>query len=109
MYTSPNIAQPPVAPCVGYLTPTTKKTKIQTNRQQTGLLPYSVLPIRGRKKKKKKKKTHGLPPNASTSHTLHKADTNHWTNLMRAETKRKKEFNPEAWKKETSNIVSLKK
>ena len=28
---------------------------------------------------------------------------------MRAETKRKKEFNLEAWKKETPNTVSLKK
>ena len=27
----------------------------------------------------------------------------------KAETKRKKEFNLEAWEKETSNIVSLKK
>jgi len=105
LYTRPDITQPPVAPCAGCLTPTTNKTKIQTNRQQTGLPPYSVLPIRGREKKKN---THCLPPNASTSHTLHKADTNHWTNLKRAETKRNKEFNPEAWKKETSNVVSLK-
>ena len=28
---------------------------------------------------------------------------------MRAETKRKKELNLEAWKKETSNTISLKK
>ena len=28
---------------------------------------------------------------------------------MRAETKRKKEFNFEAWEKETSNTISLKK
>ena len=50
--------------------------------------------------------------------TLYKAHTNHWTNLRRAETKRKKEFNLlqgknsiflEAWEKETSNIISLKK
>ena len=34
--------------------------------------------------------------------------TNHWTNLRRAETKRKKEFNLEAWEKETSNTISLK-
>ena len=38
--------------------------------------------------------------NASTSHI------NHWTNLMRAETKRKKEFNLKAWEKETSNMLS---
>ena len=29
----------------------------------------------------------------STNITLYKAHTNHWTNLRRAETKRKKEFN----------------
>ena len=34
--------------------------------------------------------------------TLYKAYTNHWTNLRGAETKRKKEFNLEAWEKETS-------
>jgi len=32
----------------------------------------------------------------STNLTLYKAYTNHWTNLRRAETKRKKEFNLEA-------------
>jgi len=31
---------------------------------------------------------------------------NHWTNLRRTETKRKKEFNLEACEKETSNTVS---
>ena len=41
--------------------------------------------------------------------TLYKAYTNHWTNIMREETKRKKEFNLEAWKKETSNTIRLKK
>ena len=40
---------------------------------------------------------------------IYTAYTNHWTNLRRAETKRKKEFNPEAWEKETSNTVSSKK
>ena len=44
----------------------------------------------------------------STNITLYEAYTNHWTNLRRAETKRKKEFNLEAWEKETSNIISLK-
>ena len=47
--------------------------------------------------------------------TLHKAYTNHWSNIRRAETKRKKEFNLlqgknlaflEAWEKETSNTIS---
>ena len=41
----------------------------------------------------------------STNLTLYKPYTNHWTNLRRAETKRKKEFNLEAWEKETSNTV----
>ena len=45
----------------------------------------------------------------STNLTLYKAYTNHWTNLRRGETKRKKEFNLEAWEKETSNTISLKK
>ena len=45
----------------------------------------------------------------STNLTLYEAYTNHWANLRRAETKRKKEFNLEAWEKETSNTISLKK
>ena len=44
----------------------------------------------------------------STNLTLCKAYTNHGTNHMRAETKRKKELNSEAWEKETSDTVSLK-
>ena len=40
--------------------------------------------------------------------TLQEAYTIHWTNLRRAETKRKKEFNPEAWEKETSNTITLR-
>ena len=39
----------------------------------------------------------------------YKANTNHWTKLRRAETKRKKEFNLETWEKETSKTISLKK
>ena len=42
----------------------------------------------------------------STNLTLYKAYTNHCTNIRRAETKRKKEFNLEAWEKETSNTIS---
>ena len=54
----------------------------------------------------------------STNITLYEAHTNHWTNLRRAETKRKKEFNLlqgnnstflEAWEKEISNTITLKK
>ena len=40
--------------------------------------------------------------------TLYEAYTNHWINLSRSETKRKKEFNLEACKKETSNTKSKK-
>ena len=36
------------------------------------------------------------------------AYTNPLTNLSRVETKKKKEFNLEAWEKETSNTISLK-
>ena len=39
--------------------------------------------------------------------TLYKAYTNHWTNLRRAETKRKKRI--QAWEKETSNTIIKKK
>ena len=42
----------------------------------------------------------------STNLTLYKTYTNHWTKLRGAETKRKKEFNLEAWEKETSNTIS---
>jgi len=42
----------------------------------------------------------------STNLTLYETYTNHWTNLRRTETKRKKEFNLEAREKETSNTVS---
>ena len=45
----------------------------------------------------------------STNLTLYNAYTSPWTNLRRAETKRNKEFHLEAWGKETSNTVSLKK
>ena len=43
----------------------------------------------------------------STNLTLCEAYTNHWTNLRRAETKRKKEFNLKAGEKETSNTISF--
>jgi len=57
------------------------------------------LPIRGKTNKQK----------LSTNLTPRKAYTNHWTNLRKAETKRKKEFNLEAWEKETSNTINVKK
>jgi len=55
------------------------------------------LTIRGKTKKQKK---------LSTNLTIYEAYTNHWTNLRRAETKRKKEFNLEGWEKEISNTIS---
>ena len=42
----------------------------------------------------------------STNLTLYEAYTNHWTNLTSAETKRKREFNLEAWEKGPSNTIS---
>ena len=42
----------------------------------------------------------------NTNLTIYKTYTNHWTNLRRAETKRKKEFSLEAWEEETSNIIN---
>jgi len=43
----------------------------------------------------------------STNLTPYEAYTNDWTNVRRAETKRKKEVNLEDWEKETSNTISL--
>jgi len=60
------------------------------------------LPIRGNTNKQTNKKL-------STNLTLYEVYTNHWTKLSRAETKRKKEFNLEAWENETSDTISLKK
>ena len=45
----------------------------------------------------------------STNLTLYGPHTNHQTNLRRAETKRKKEFNLDAWEKEISNTISENK
>ena len=85
------------------------KQKYKPNHQQTGVPPHSAFPIR-EKTNNKQKLTINL--------TLYEAHTNHWTNLGRAETKREKEFNLlqennsnflEAWEKETSNTITLKK
>ena len=54
------------------------------------------MPIRGKKKTK-----------LSTNLTIYEAYTNHWTNLRREETNRKKGFNLVAWEKETTNTVSF--
>ena len=63
----------------------------------------AALPIRRKTNKQTNKQK------LRTNLTLYEAYTNHWTNLMRAETKKKKEFNLEVWEKETSNRISLKK
>ena len=76
------------------------KQKYKPSHRQTGSPPHSALPTS--RKTNNKQKT-------STNLTLSKAYTNHWTNLRRGEIKRKKEFNLEAWEKETSNAISLKK
>ena len=86
------------------------KQKYKPNHQQTGLPPHSALSIRGKTNKHKQK--------LSTNLTLYQAYTNHWTNLRKTVTKRKKEFNLlqgknstflEALEKETSGTISKKK
>ena len=72
------------------------KQKYKPNHQQTEVPPHSALPIRGKKKTK-----------LSANLTIYEAYTNHWTNLRREETKRKKGFNLVAWEKETTNTVSF--
>ena len=42
----------------------------------------------------------------NTNLALYKPYIDHWTNLRREETIRKKEFNLEAWEKETSNTIT---
>ena len=74
--------------------PNKNKTKIQT-QLSAERITNSFSP--GHQKGEKK--------NPQLNLTLYKAYTNHWANLRRAETKRKKEFNLEAWEKETSNTI----
>ena len=57
----------------------------------------SILSLAHQRKNKKK---------LSKNLTLYEASTNHWTNLRKAETKRKKEFNLEDWEKESSKTIS---
>jgi len=61
----------------------------------------SLSPANQRKNKQTNKQT-------KTQHKSHpiQAYTNHWTNFKRAETKKKKEFNLEAWEREASNTIS---
>ena len=73
-----------------------------------GLPSHSALPSEEKQISKQK---------LSINLTLYEAHTNHWTNLRRAKTKRKKEFNLlqgknstllEALEKETSNTITKK-
>ena len=75
------------------------KQKYKPNQEQTGLPPHSALPIRGKTNKQQQQKL-------STNHTLYEVYTNHWTKLRREETKRKKEFNLEAWGSEPVKLLS---
>ena len=81
----------------------TNKTKIQTQSLADRIT--TSLSLHQRKNK-----------NSAQISPYTKLTTNHWTNLRRAETKRKKEFNLlqgknstffEAWEKETSNTITL--
>jgi len=81
------------------------KQKYKSNHQQTGLPPHSALPIIGKTNRQKLR----------TNNIIYEAHTNHWTNLRRAESKRKKQFNflqgknpafLETWEKETSNTIT---
>jgi len=87
------------------------KTKIQTQSSANRITTSLSLAHQRKNKQTNKQKL-------STNLTLYKAHTNHWTNLRRAETKRKKEFNLlqrknstffEAWGKEISNTITKKK
>ena len=61
-----------------------------------GLPSHSALPSEEKQISKQK---------LSINLTLQEAYTNNWTNFRQAETKRKKEFNLEAWEKEPSNKI----
>ena len=76
--------------------PNTNKQKIQTKSSTDRIT--TLLSLAHQRKNKKNK--------LSTDLTLYEASTNHWTKLRRAKIKRKKEFNLEAWEKETSNTIS---
>ena len=79
------------------------KQKYKPNHQQIRLPPPLALPI---KRKTNNNNNNNNKKKLSTNLTLYEAYRNHWIKLRRAETKRKKEFNLEAWKKETSNTIS---
>ena len=65
------------------------KQKYKPNHQHTGLPPHSALPIRGKT---------NMQTNQYKSHPI-KSSHKPLDQPERAETKRKKEFNLEAWEK----------
>ena len=54
MNTRPGITQPPVAPVQDASSKQQMKQKYKPNHQQTGIPPYSALPIRGKTNKQTK-------------------------------------------------------
>ena len=77
------------------------KTKIQTY-SSADRITTSLNLAHQRKNEQTNKTTKKLSINL----ILQEAYTNYWTKLRRTETKRKKEFNLEAWEKETANTIS---
>ena len=96
--TRPGINQQPVAHCAGCLISTTNNPKIQTQSPADRITTSLSLAYQSNNKQK-----------LITNLTLQEAYTNHWTRLRRAETKRKKESNLEAWEKDISNTIKFKK
>ena len=80
----------------------TNKTKIQTKSSADRITTSLSLGHQRKNKQTNKQKL-------STNLNPYEAYTNHWTNLRRAETKRKKELNFEACEEETSNTISFLK
>ena len=80
----------------GVLSKQQTKQKYKPNHQQTGLPPHSALPIR-------EKQT-----NKQTQHKSHRISSLHKPLDQPSEDRnqKKKEFNLEAWEKETSNTIS---
>ena len=84
---------------------TTNKAKIQTQPSAERVTTlHSSVHQRG-----KKKTLTFSHQNVSTSHTLHKAYTSHWTKLKRAKTKKEERIQPHCLVKGNLNYNKLKK
>ena len=70
------------------------KQKYKPNHQQTGLPPHSALPIRGKIKQNSAKISPYMKLTQTTGPNLE------------GRNEKEKEFNLEAWEKETSNTIS---